>query len=186
MEVSECWRPISYTPNYIVSNKGRIKNTVTNKVLTPFLNQKGYLKVKLYFNSTSKTFFIHRLVATAFILNPNNLPQVNHKDENKSNNCVENLEWCSNYYNAYYGTHFLRMAETNKSSSKRNRFIIQYDLEGTELARFPNANNAARSIGKSNGTLIRSCCKGFVYMKNRNKEVPITQAYGFKWRYGYA
>lgn len=81
---------------YDVSENGIVVNTKTNKVLKPYVSKRGYYRVKLYtVEHSAKMFQVHRLVAQAFIPNPNNLPEVNHIDGNKLNNCVDNLEWCT-------------------------------------------------------------------------------------------
>lgn len=111
----EEWRDVvGFEGLYQVSNLGRVKgldrlvdtniNNVDKriskgKLLKPQFNNKGYKRVNLCKNGTFKSVFVHRLVAEAFIPNPNNYPVVNHKDENKQNNCVENLEWCTQKYN---------------------------------------------------------------------------------------
>ena len=111
--MKEIWKDIKgYEKLYQVSNLGNVRrikfiNNRTQKdkikMLKLIKDKKGYLKINLWKNNKSKMFLVHRIVAETFILNPNNLPQVNHKDENKSNNCVENLEWCSQKYNNNYG-----------------------------------------------------------------------------------
>ena len=93
-----------YTGLYQVSNLGRVRSlgndkTRKERILKPKINNKGYLQVILCKNGKVKTFLVHRLVATAFIPNPDNLPVVNHRDENPLNNCVDNLEWCTQKYN---------------------------------------------------------------------------------------
>lgn len=98
-----------YEGLYQVSNLGNVKSLRYNKsnrqvILKPKLTKTGYCRVGLHFRGVSKDFYIHRLVAEAFLPNPDNLPVVNHKDENKLNNNVENLEWCTYYYNNKYGT----------------------------------------------------------------------------------
>lgn len=110
IKVGERWKDIKDFPNYQISNYGRVKSKeritkvgIKNvkqvirkeKILKPLKITKGYLGIRLYNNSNAKTFKIHRLVATYFIPNPNNLPQVNHIDGNKENNFVNNLEWCT-------------------------------------------------------------------------------------------
>ena len=89
--------------NYEVSSHGRIRN-LRGKIKDQQDNGKGYLFVNLYRNGQQKNFYVHRLVANAFIPNPHNLTDVNHIDENKTNNCVENLEWVSHKNNMSHGT----------------------------------------------------------------------------------
>ncbi|MCO7126642.1 NUMOD4 motif-containing HNH endonuclease [Sporolactobacillus shoreicorticis] len=106
----EIWRNIKdYEGLYQVSNCGRVKRLSNNrqmkeKILRSVKHGRGYLKIGLHKNGSQKDYFIHRLVAQAFIINPINLPEVNHRDENKHNNNISNLEWCSSKYNANYGT----------------------------------------------------------------------------------
>ena len=104
----EIWKPISgYEEKYMVSNLGRVKSlnynrTGKEKILKPGKNTKSYLYVFLYSNNKHKKYYIHRLVGETFLVNPNNLYQINHKDENPMNNCTNNLEWCDNRYNIRY------------------------------------------------------------------------------------
>lgn len=96
----ENWKPvIGYEGCYEVSDKGRVRSLYFNKILKPNMNDRGYLDVALCKNRQYKHFRINRLVAMTFIPNPNNLSQVNHKDGDKQNNCVDNLEWCTQAYN---------------------------------------------------------------------------------------
>ena len=99
------WKSLAFLgyPNYAVSNYGTVINIKRDKVLKPGVAG-GYLRVVLCNNGKMRNHLIHRLVALAFISNPDNLPEVNHKDENKTNNCVWNLEWCTKKYNNNYGT----------------------------------------------------------------------------------
>lgn len=110
-----------YEGKYQVSNLGRIKslsyrNTGISKILVPKIN-KGYYEIGLYLNGIRKMFFVHRLVALTFIPNPNNLPQINHIDEDKTNNCVDNLEWCTQAYNNIYGTRLERVSSSLKNNT---------------------------------------------------------------------
>lgn len=105
--IVEIWKDIDgYDGKYQVSNWGKVKNTETGNVLTPYLNKKGYEKVDLYHGRTRRKFRVNRLVAMTFIPNVDNLPQVNHKDGNKLNNSVTNLEWTDNSGNM---KHYWRM-----------------------------------------------------------------------------
>ena len=122
----EIWRPVvGYEGLYEVSSYGRVRSLDMyvkvgygnyrlhkGKVLSPAKDTGGYLKVNLYCNGKQKTIDVHRLVAQAFLPNPDNLPQVNHKDENKTNNRVENLEMCNAKYNLSYGTRNIRERDT--------------------------------------------------------------------------
>ena len=128
--IEEIWKPVvGYEGLYEVSNKGTVKSLdrftksgrgngnrfISGKILKSALNKKGYPSVVLCKDGKMFTQRVHRLVAEAFIPNPDNLPVVNHKDEDKTNNCVDNLEWCTNKYNCNYGTSISRMCETRLS-----------------------------------------------------------------------
>ena len=97
--MEEIWKIIKEFPNYEVSNLGRIKNIRKDKLMTISVRKNGYCVVKLSDNGTAKECKVHRLVAKAFVPNPNKLFFVNHKDENKENNIYSNLEWCTSLYN---------------------------------------------------------------------------------------
>lgn len=112
--MKEVWLSINGYKNYKVSNLGNVMNTTTGKVLKGQNNGRGYLFVSLYDeNHKCKQIMIHRLVAMTFIPNPDNLPQVNHIDECKHNNCVENLEWTTSVDNINHGTHNARVGLNN-------------------------------------------------------------------------
>ena len=103
--MEEKWKSIDNFPDYYVSNLGRVYSNKSNKCLSPKSSNRGYLSVTLCKDDTNKLKSIHRLVATAFIPNPENLPVINHKDENPSNNTVDNLEWCTVQYNTSYSSY---------------------------------------------------------------------------------
>ena len=93
-----------YEGKYMISDDGQVYSVWAKRFMKLETNWQGYKRVSLFKNDKKKHFSIHRLVAEAFIPNPNNLPEVNHKDEDKGNNKVENLEWCDKQYNSLYGT----------------------------------------------------------------------------------
>lgn len=105
----EQWRKIEGYENWSVSTHGNVRNDKLGKNLQKYVDR-GYEHVRIRGNALR----IHRLVATAFIPNPNNYPMVNHKDENKINNNVKNLEWCTNKYNCNYGTRNIRISEKTR------------------------------------------------------------------------
>ena len=150
-----------YEGLYIITENGNIFSYKSNKFLKHTLNKGGYHMVDLYNNGKRKRFLIHRLVAEAFIPNPNNLPCVNHKDENKSNNNVNNLEWCSYEYNNNYGTRVKRSAE------KRSKAVYCIELNRT----FKSQTDAAKELGISQGN-ISSCLTG---------KIKTTGGYHFKF-----
>ena len=137
----EEWKSIpGYEGLYEVSNLGRVRSVercdrfnrkIVSKILKPNYVS-GYLRVGMYKNKTFKYYLIHRLVAQAFLPNPDNLPEVNHKDEDKSNNKVNNLEWCDRSYNMNYGTVQQRRIQTNinngkyTGNSKTKEYIKEY------------------------------------------------------------
>lgn len=153
--------------NYEVRPNGDVINTKTGKVLKPFKDKKGYLMVTLCNNGCCKTFKVHRLVAQAFIPNPENLPCVNHKDEDKSNNNVENLEWCTAEYNNNYGTRNKRSAES------RSKIVLQLRENDSLVRVWPSVNEVKRQLGYSVGNIVK-CCNGKRHI-----------AYNYKWCYTY-
>lgn len=114
----EIWKDIEgYEEKYMISSHGRVKSFIGHeKILSPRMNTSGYYSVLLTKNKTAKSFLIHRLVANAFIDNPNQFPCVNHKDENKINNHVSNLEWCDEKYNIHFGSAIQKIKQINKSN----------------------------------------------------------------------
>lgn len=126
------WRDIKgYEGRYQVSNYGDIKRLsysyvdtwgsgrhrdIPEMIVPTHSSKCGYKMIDLRMNGKRKRVYVHRLVAQAFIPNPNNLPQVNHKDENKLNNFVDNLEWCTHTYNQRYGTKNARMVLTRRKN----------------------------------------------------------------------
>ena len=182
----EYWKPVvEYEGLYMVSNWGRVKSFDTyrkgingsvrfykGRILKPKTNTHGYFQVDLYKNGKKKIHLVHRLVAEAFIEIPEELKhlkgtrylQVNHKDENKQNNNVNNLEWCSAKYNSNYGT------AIERSSKKRSKPILQYTLEGQFIREWESIAECGRN-GYDQGN-VAACCQG--KRKSHHK---------FIWRY---
>jgi hypothetical protein len=106
-----------YEGLYSATTDGQIWSHKSKKFLKPYTvgTYKKYLGVKLVKNGKAKSYRVHRLVAMTYLPNPDNLPQINHKDENPQNNCLENLEWCDAMYNNHYGTRTERQIETMKN-----------------------------------------------------------------------
>lgn len=109
----------------------------------------------------------------AFIPNPNDLPCINHKDENPSNNKAENLEWCTYRYNNNYGSFKEKHSKAFKNYPKFSKPIIQMTLDGKDIQEFPSIAEAARSLGKNYVNIAE-------YLKEPNKR---NHAYGYKWKY---
>lgn len=180
--IGEIWKPIIGFPNYAVSNHGRVysftREEVCNgairmrygRILIPRLGNQGYYYVGLCRNNKVITKKVHRLVAENFLPNPSNLECVNHKDECRTNNTVENLEWCTYSYNSNYGSITKRRISTLRSTGYHKK-ICQYDLQGNFITVYNSILEAERLFSE-NGYNICNCCKG------RAKT-----AYGFKWRY---
>lgn len=142
--MQEVWKDIpDYEGLYQVSNLGRVKSLQRKnqeQLKTQRINKQGYLMTQLWKNNICRTKRTNRLVAQAFIPNPNNLPQVNHKDENKLNNCVSNLEWCTDEYNKNYGTRNIRIG---KAKSKK---VKQFDLKGNYIKTWDSVKQAQKKL----------------------------------------
>ena len=102
--MEEIWKTIEEFPNYEVSNMGQIRNKTTGHIRKPRVHR-GYCDINIMKNNTRIYRRVHRLVAIAFIPNPDNLPEINHINEDRTDNRVENLEWCDRTYNNNYGNH---------------------------------------------------------------------------------
>lgn len=162
--MEEIWKDIKdYEGHYQVSNLGNVRSIKNNKkiLLKPYKNVKrsGYLEVYLRLPGSKKTFKIHRLVAQAFIENPNNLPQINHKDENKEHNNVNNLEWCDGNYNIHYGTALIRMGKSHRKK------VAQYSLTGELINTFNSQTEAAKATNSKQGS-ISDCIRGIINKHN--------------------
>lgn len=170
------WKVIEDYPNYSISDTGIVKrnnytriDTIGRKTnvkemfLKSEIDKDGYYRVALYKNKKAKLIPVHRLVAEAFIENESNLPCINHKNENKLDNNIDNLEWCTFSYNNNYGT---RQARVSITQGKK---IIGTNEK--EILIFNSANEAGRKLNKTPSNII-SCANG-----------NLNTAYGYKWRW---
>lgn len=157
-------RTLKDFPTYTIYSDGKIYSENVKRFLVPALDKDGYEKITLIDCKGKKNYLrVHRVVALAFIENPDKLPFINHKDENKRNNSVSNLEWCSAKYNANYGTRLKRL---------RNKFrkpIDQYSIDGVFIKTWETIREA-QEFYKNSG--IDLCCQG----KRKT-------ACGYVWRY---
>ena len=152
-------------PNLLTGGISTIKEKILKQRLTPF----GYYTVLLSKNSKRKWHFVHRLVAQAFIPNPDNLPIINHKDENKLNNEVKNLEWCDYLYNSNYGTRNKRLSETKTNNTYNTKPVLCVEIGRI----YPSVREAARQTNIPN-THISACCLNKPHYKT---------AGGYHWKY---
>lgn len=155
----EEWRDIKgYENEYRVSNMGRVMSLLGKKprILKPSKNKRGYLKVQLHCNNDKR---VHRLVAEAFIDNPNNYREVNHKDENPCNNRVDNLEWCTHKYNLNYGTCQQRARDKQKETFPQlNRKDLSLPVICLNtLTIYPSIQEASRHFGIRTSLICRVC-----------------------------
>lgn len=197
--MQEIWKDIvGYEGLYQVSNLGRIKSlaridTLGHKrkehIMAIRTNKRGYQAVNL-FKGKEYTHKIHRLVALAFIPNPHNYPMINHKDENPSNNCVNNLEWCDAKYNSNYGTRNDKISKAQLGKEhpwqkgNNNYFhthifkgrdnvcskeVYQYDKNNKFIRKYDSVREASKNIGVSESMVgmvcrgIRNNAKGYIF-----------------------
>ena len=127
--------------NYLIDEEGQIFSLLSHKFLKHNIKKDGYHEVSLYKDGKKITKKVHRLVAECFLPNPNNYPEVNHKDENKDNNTLNNLEWCDGKYNTNYGT-----GNQRRSSAMDNKKVCvkQYDLEGNFIKEYLSMKEALK------------------------------------------
>ena len=170
----EIWKDYKdYEGLYQASNFGRMRSLDTyrkdrngsvkfykGRILKPVTVGNGYLKVNLYKNNKQKTYLVHRIIAETFLPNPDNLPLINHKDEQKDNNIVSNLEWCDAKYNNAYGTRTERCSKP----------VLQYTLDGQFVREWESTAECGRN-GFNQGNVV-ACCQG-----------KLKKHKGFIWKY---
>lgn len=185
----EVWKDIEdYEGKYQVSSLGRVKSLDRivrhsgnheriqyGKILKLILNPvSGYLQVGLYLEGKVKKCNVHRLVAETFVNNPGNKPEVNHIDENKTNNTVINLEWCTRKENENHGTKKLRKTKNTDYEFirlKNSKVVIQYDISGKLIKEWKSIADINKQLGYSKGN-ISGCCNG-----------KLEKAYGYVWKF---
>lgn len=179
--MQEIWKDVpGFEDSYQISNLGGFrskdryarvcgggKRLIRGQKLKTIRCTNGYQEVVCSREKKRKVFLLHRLVAMVFIPNPNNLPEVNHRDENIKNCRADNLEWCTSKYNANYGTRTKRCLANNPQKQE----VLQFDKYGKYLRKWDSINDAARHVGVD-GSAITRVCKGKQHM-----------SMGFVWRY---
>lgn len=177
--MEEIWKDIEgYEGLYQVSNMGNVRSLrfrKTNKtnILKLSNDSRGYQRICLFKDDKRKCYLVHRLVAQAFISNESNYAEVNHKDENPSNNRVENLEWCDAKYNVNYGTRTVRAKQKiiykNGIEHHNSKPICQYTKEGELVKTWYSISDAHRELGFNMGSISmcangkRQTCGGYIW-----------------------
>ena len=160
--------------NFIIYEDGTVVNTRTGNKRSPHLDKDGYLRVTLEKDGKTTTRFIHRLLAEAFIPNPENKETVNHKDENKINNSLDNLEWMTKAENDNYGTRNKRIARVSKDNYNHKEIAMCDKITHEIIKKFDSIADALEELGKdrTNTYAISKVCKG-----------KGLSAYGYWWKY---
>lgn len=160
------WQPIvGYEGIYEINRRGEVRRVKSGYISRGYIGRDGYRRISLTVNGKTKPYLAHRLLAIAFIPNPLNLPCINHKDENKANNSLDNLEWCTYRYNLNYGTHNIRANETRKKP------ILQFSKDGAFIREWKSVTDLRNETGMDI-THVSSCCRG----KRKS-------ANGYRWQY---
>lgn len=172
-EENEEWRPVvGFEGLYECSSLGNVRSVDRKNrkfckgcVLKQRKSTNGYMVVTLWKNNRKKLCTVHRLIIKSFIPNPNNLPECNHKNECKTDNRVENLEWCDHKYNNNYGT------KNKRQSEKKQKRVLQYSLDGDFIKEWPSLISVQNELGYNRGSLSNCCL-------NKTKT-----AYDYVWKY---
>lgn len=212
--MKEEWKNIIGFENlYQISSLGRVKSLGNGKtwkkkekIIKQVINKDNYCYIMLYKEGKRKNYKVHRLVAQAFLPNPQNLPQVNHKDENPSNNCVDNLEWCTAKYNCNYGNHKENLSKSIKGKNKgKQTWWIGRKHKPETIEKFRNRKLTQEEINKrikkiqkpivqltKNGDFIK-CWESIIQVErelnilatniSRCCKGKLKTCRGFKWKY---
>lgn len=179
MKEKEIWKDVKdYEGYYMVSNMGRVKSLermkwngrgyqkIPERIMKPQKNSKGYLQLQLSKDGKAKEYLVHQLVATAFCDNQMGYNEVNHIDEDKENNCADNLEFCSRSYNCNYGTRNQKLSKPVLGINKINGLILEFSsiMEAERETGITNQNICACCNGK------RNSAGGFYWMYKNNND----------------
>lgn len=173
INMEEIWKDIQgYEQLYQISTLGNVKslnynNTGKEKLLKPSKITDNYLQVSLHKQGKRKMYLVHRLVALHFIPNPNNLSEINHRDEDPSNNVISNLEWCDRKYNNNYGTRTEKSTKSNTNHPNKSKQVMCVETGVV----YPSTMEIQRQLGFAHSH-ISKCCTG------KKK-----QAYNYTWKY---
>ena len=147
------WREVKEYSNYEVNQFGEIRHKTRKKILKPRSNNGGYQYVNFKINGKNINFAVHRIVANAFIPNPNGYTEINHKDYDRTNNCVDNLEWVNSSQNKQHAY----LKDENKNS--RGKAVVQRSKDGVYIKTFETISKAAKEMNCS-VSAISNCCLG--------------------------
>lgn len=168
------WKDVvGFEGDYVVSETGMIYSLKSDKVLKTKKNNRQYIQVNLSKDGKAFTRLLHRIIAEAFIPNQEQLPQINHKDEDKNNNHYSNLEWCTNIYNRRYGTGYQRARDNHDYEAigrKRVKPVKMLTLDGEHIETFPCSEDAEQKTGIRRGHIRGVCRNG-------------RTAGGYRWEY---
>lgn len=185
MTEKEVWKDIpKYEGYYQVSNLGRVKaiervvcinesksTRLKEHIMKQRKTDKGYMVVRLSKDGKANNKFVHVLVLESFCKRPYGLTQINHKDENKSNNRLENLEYCDNVYNQNYGSCSSNKSKSTINDIRKSKKVVQFMKDGTLIKEFPSLHEVERTLGFQHGH-VRDACSGKLHT-----------AYGYKWKW---
>lgn len=183
--MKEIWKDIpNYEGYYQASNLGRVKalNRVVQMFESKFMflkehimkqrkTDKGYMVVRLSKDGKQKNIFVHVAVLESFSKRPEGLSQINHKDENKANNMLCNLEYCTPAYNQNYGMCGYNKSKSTINDKRKSKQVIQFTKDGTFIKEFPSLHEVERTLGFQHGH-VRDACNGKLHT-----------AYGYKWKW---
>lgn len=166
--MQEIWKPITYNSEYLISNQGNVKRG--EKIIKGWVQNTGYRTICI----GRKKYSVHRLVAETFLDNPNNYPIINHKDGNKQNNCVDNLEWCTYKHNINEAQKIGLYDKRNKNMSVnplRSKKIKLLDKNSNKCKVYKNMKEASISLGYNPSYISHKIVKGKFENENFKWEV---------------